>query len=172
MNYHVIIRVVNDESRIDERPNPRRAFVDPLACRGSCEGILNWRRNNSEGGTSRGADFTNGCQRSGDPACTRSGRRRVHRRERWWTRRSPSEAGKAEALRAGRDVFAKRTQFLCSTRPMAEADWSPPASGSAKTWERPDFDFRELKARVCCRGKLASLRQIDHPTPTMGIHRS
>jgi len=45
---------------------------------------------------------------------------------------------------------------------MAEADWSPPASSSAKRWERPDFDFRDLKTRVCCRGELASRRQIDH----------
>jgi hypothetical protein len=44
-------------------------------------------------------------------AAPRLARRRVHRRERWWTRRPPSEDGKAEALSADRDVFAKRTQL-------------------------------------------------------------
>ena len=142
MNYHMIIRVVNVESRFDERPNSRRAFFDPLACRGSCEGILNWRRNNSEGGTSGGADFTNGCQRSGDPACTRRGRRGVHRRERWWTRRAPSQVVHAEAVRASGD-------FFCETNPIScRRDRSAAPYAEVMRWTQFDIASLLLKRRI------------------------
>ena len=78
----MIIRAVNDESRIDECPNPRRALLDPLARRRSCEGILNWRCDNSQGGAGGGVDFVDCGQRSGNPPSIGICRRRVHRRER------------------------------------------------------------------------------------------
>jgi hypothetical protein len=63
-----------------------------------------------------------------------------HRRERWRTRCTPSEAGKAEALRAGRDVFAKRTQFLFSTSPRPEAKWGQITRQMNHSWKnsRPE----------------------------------
>jgi hypothetical protein len=51
----------------------------------------------------------------GDRITPRVGARRprLHRRERWQARCAPSKAAKAaEAVRTGRNLFAKRTQFL------------------------------------------------------------
>jgi hypothetical protein len=93
-------------------------------------------------------------QRGRASNCPGGRRRGVHRRERWRTRRSTSEAAKAEAVRTG-DVFAKRTQSieLFRSLPSArnrKARKLPPASRSlsplASVSALMDLDKKDAKS--------------------------
>jgi hypothetical protein len=124
---YTIRRFLSNEAKTSyQRANSGGSRAAEMECGGPGCRICSGRKYNQTCGGGRGPHNSHDCQRLGHSPRARGGGRGVHRRERWRTRCAPSKAGKAEALRAGRDVLAKQTQFLLD-RPTAGSElehWS------------------------------------------------
>ena len=87
-------------------PKLSRTFSHPLARGRSSEGILGRHCDNSPGRVGGRGDRANGRQRSCNSPGSRGRRRRVHRREWRWSRRSPSKAGKRKISSTNPKLYA------------------------------------------------------------------